>query len=70
MSLCMALSNVNKPIRIKNFLERNLSKIVIIFLSNTLLVKSAKSKSRDIRQGGIRQGEVIYAKVRFLPVNL
>lgn len=58
MSLCMALRNVNKPIRIKNFLERNLSKIVIIFLSNTLQLNQQNQKV------------VIYAKVRFLPVNL
>ena len=58
MSLCMALSNVNKPIRIKNFLERNLDKTVIIFPSNTLQLNLQN------------QNVVIYAKVRLLPVNL
>ena len=58
MSLCIALSNVNKPIRIKNFLERNLDKTVIIFLSNTLQLNQQN------------QNVVIYAKVRLLPVNL
>lgn len=58
MSLCIALSNVNKPIRIKNFLERNLDKTVIIFPSNTLQLNQQN------------QNVVIYAKVRLLPVNL
>lgn len=58
MSLCIALSNVNKPIRIKNFLERNLDKTVIIFPSNTLQLNLQN------------QNVVIYAKVRLLPVNL
>ena len=58
MSLCTALSNVNKPIRIKNFLERNLDKTVIIFPSNTLQLNQQN------------QNVVIYAKVRLLPVNL
>ena len=58
MSLCIALSNVNKPIRIKNFLERNLDKTVIIFPSSTLQLNQQN------------QNVVIYAKVRLLPVNL
>ena len=58
MSLCIALSNVNKPIRIKNFLERNLDKTVIIVPSNTLQLNQQN------------QNVVIYAKVRLLPVNL
>ena len=52
-----SLNNVDNPIRITNFLERNLSKIVIVFPSNVLQLNQQNQKV------------VIYAKVSLLPVK-